>query len=195
MTLPELQSCLDRLGVKLSLRGDRLAVDAPAGVMTEEIKAALAAHKPALLAMLAGLDDRTDPAGPTAGEPSLPDGPAGWGPPPADRGWRKTVAHWPIGWRAIWGELAESHQAVGATWDQAEWSAFNETVRDLAEAERRGDVLASSYADSVPRDGLSDAEAVAGIALAFGDADPAPSGPSGTGPRDVRRGDRWLPWH
>jgi hypothetical protein len=50
MTLPELQTCLERLGVKLSLR---LVVDAPAGVMTPEVKHALATHKPALLAMLA----------------------------------------------------------------------------------------------------------------------------------------------
>ncbi len=49
MTLPELQSCLDRLGVSLSLR---LVVDAPVGVMTPEVKSALLAHKPALLALL-----------------------------------------------------------------------------------------------------------------------------------------------
>jgi hypothetical protein len=50
MTLSELQSCLDRLGVKLSLQ---LVVGAPAGAMTPEVKHALATHKPALLAMLA----------------------------------------------------------------------------------------------------------------------------------------------
>jgi hypothetical protein len=50
MTFPELQSCLDRLGVKLSIR---LVVDAPAGAMTPEVKDALATHKPTLLALLA----------------------------------------------------------------------------------------------------------------------------------------------
>jgi hypothetical protein len=50
MTLPELQSCLDHLGVNLSVR---LVVDAPAGAMTPEVKEALATHKPTLLALLA----------------------------------------------------------------------------------------------------------------------------------------------
>jgi hypothetical protein len=51
MTLPELQACLERLGVKLSLR---LVVDAPAGVVTADIRDALAAHKPRLLTFLSG---------------------------------------------------------------------------------------------------------------------------------------------
>ncbi len=49
MTLPELVEALEAGGVKLSLR---LVVDAPRGVMTDQIKAALAAHKPTLLARL-----------------------------------------------------------------------------------------------------------------------------------------------
>jgi TubC N-terminal docking domain len=49
MTLHELNACLERLEVKLSLR---LVVDAPAGAITPEVKAALADHKPALLARL-----------------------------------------------------------------------------------------------------------------------------------------------
>jgi hypothetical protein len=49
MTLPELKSWLDGLGVKLSLR---LRVDAPAGVITPEVKAELERHKPSLLARL-----------------------------------------------------------------------------------------------------------------------------------------------
>lgn len=73
MTLPELRSCLDRLGVKLSLR---LVVDAPAGVMTPEIKAALAVYKPRLAATLAAVDDRTDPDRPPVPDPFRPGGPA-----------------------------------------------------------------------------------------------------------------------
>ena len=49
MTLPELMDALGARGVKLSLR---LVVDAPSGVMTDDLKAALAAHKPSLLAAL-----------------------------------------------------------------------------------------------------------------------------------------------
>ena len=49
MNLPELVEALEARGVKLSLR---LVVDAPRGVMTDQIKAALAVHKPALLARL-----------------------------------------------------------------------------------------------------------------------------------------------
>ena len=49
MTLPELMDALEARGVKLSLR---LVVDAPRGVVTDQIKTALAAHKPALLARL-----------------------------------------------------------------------------------------------------------------------------------------------
>jgi hypothetical protein len=53
MNLPELQTCLDRLRVKLSLR---LVVDAPVGAMTAEIRAARVNHKPGLLARLAGAE-------------------------------------------------------------------------------------------------------------------------------------------
>ena len=49
MNLPELVEALEARGVKLSLR---LVVDAPRGVLTDQIKTALAAHKPALLARL-----------------------------------------------------------------------------------------------------------------------------------------------
>jgi hypothetical protein len=44
MTLIELHTLLDRLGVKLSARGDRLHYKAPAGSLKPEFKAALAAH-------------------------------------------------------------------------------------------------------------------------------------------------------
>ena len=53
MTLPELEACLDHLGVRLSAREDRLHYQAPKGVMTPELKAWLVIHKAALLARLA----------------------------------------------------------------------------------------------------------------------------------------------
>jgi hypothetical protein len=42
VTLPDLAATLDDLGVRLSVR---LVVDAPRGVLSEEIKTALSAHK------------------------------------------------------------------------------------------------------------------------------------------------------
>jgi len=62
------------------------------------------------------------------------------------------------------------------------------------DAQRRGEVPDSAYPD--PRaGGLSDVEAVAAIDQAFRECSPARAGPTRHGPRDVRRGDRWLPWH
>jgi hypothetical protein len=57
MTLDDLTATLDTLGVRLSAR---LVVDAPYGVLTPEIKSALSAHKPALLARLAAGGDEAD---------------------------------------------------------------------------------------------------------------------------------------
>jgi hypothetical protein len=159
---------LDRLGVRLSLR---LVVDAPAGVMTHEVIDALATHKPALLVLLARVDDRTEP-----------------GPPPADRRWRAAVARWPVDWRERWGRRANEVESAGATWIEAEWSAYGELAPDLADAERRGEVVCTD-----PAPGLSDSEAVAAIDRAFGAL--APARRSDRGPRDVRHGERWLPWH
>jgi hypothetical protein len=85
VTLPELQSCLERLGVKLSLR---LVVDAPAGAMTPEVKEALATHKPSLLVLLTSGSPTVRPDwerlskerwGPAIGDPTpgiIIDGPA-----------------------------------------------------------------------------------------------------------------------
>jgi hypothetical protein len=56
MNLRELESCLDSLGVKLAARGDKLCVDAPAGVLNPQLRAALAEHKPALLLRLASAE-------------------------------------------------------------------------------------------------------------------------------------------
>src|SRR5438105_3680208 len=52
MSTPELLDNLRRRGVRLEVHGDRLKVDAPTGTLTAEIKAALAEHKPEILAVL-----------------------------------------------------------------------------------------------------------------------------------------------
>jgi TubC N-terminal docking domain len=58
MTLDALTATLAERGVNLSLR---LVVDAPTGALTSEIKTALKAHKPDLVARLALVDVRCDP--------------------------------------------------------------------------------------------------------------------------------------
>ena len=55
MTALQLLANLRTRGVVLSARGDRLAFDAPAGVMTPDLRAVLASRKRELLAMLASV--------------------------------------------------------------------------------------------------------------------------------------------
>ncbi len=52
MTHQALLAELERLNVKISLAGDKLRLDAPAGVLTPELKKAVTKHKPELLAWL-----------------------------------------------------------------------------------------------------------------------------------------------
>ena len=54
MTALDLLGDMRRRGVVLTAQGDRLAFDAPAGVMTAELRATLAARKAELMAFLAG---------------------------------------------------------------------------------------------------------------------------------------------
>jgi sulfur transfer complex TusBCD TusB component (DsrH family) len=53
MTLRDLLTETRNAGIQLEARGDRLHVEAPAGAVTPELRAALVAHKPDLLAVLA----------------------------------------------------------------------------------------------------------------------------------------------
>ena len=53
MTAAQLTETLSASGIRLSATDGKLRVDAPAGVMTAEIKAELTMHKPELLALLA----------------------------------------------------------------------------------------------------------------------------------------------
>ena len=52
MTAPELLAALTALGATVRIVEDRLRVEAPAGTLTAEIRAALAEQKPALMALL-----------------------------------------------------------------------------------------------------------------------------------------------
>jgi hypothetical protein len=66
MTTSELLDLVDRLGVKLAAAEGRLRADAPRGVLTEELRAALAENKPAILAILAGPPAAPDPRAPAS---------------------------------------------------------------------------------------------------------------------------------
>lgn len=54
MTPQALLTELERLNVKVSLAGDRLRLEAPAGVLTPALKETIAKHKPELTALLQG---------------------------------------------------------------------------------------------------------------------------------------------
>lgn len=60
MTTEELITDLQRQGVRLSAKGNRVCVDAPAGVITPHVRSALAARKAELLQVLGGA--RREPA-------------------------------------------------------------------------------------------------------------------------------------
>jgi hypothetical protein len=94
---------LERLGVELSASGERLHYKAPAGALTPEVKAALATHKPALLARLA------DPP---------------WSPrrPPAVV---EEIGAWPIPWRQRCGELCNAFEDEGVPFPESERRAYH----------------------------------------------------------------------
>jgi hypothetical protein len=54
MTPLDLLAELERRNVKISLAGDKLRLEAPAGILTPQLKQAIKQHKPALIALLAG---------------------------------------------------------------------------------------------------------------------------------------------
>lgn len=54
MTPEALLTELNRLNVKISLAGDKLHVEAPAGVLTPDLKEAMRQYKPALMTLLRG---------------------------------------------------------------------------------------------------------------------------------------------
>ncbi|MBE7549462.1 MAG: hypothetical protein HS126_00090 [Anaerolineales bacterium] len=63
MSLIELWKELHRLGVIIKANGDKVVVDAPAGVLTDNLRSALSQHKSALLVLLQEPDQETVPPG------------------------------------------------------------------------------------------------------------------------------------
>jgi len=70
-----------RLGIRLTVRGDRLAFDAPRDAFTPEMREALVTHKPELLALLRAEQQQADsspapstPSGPVPGADAVPTG-------------------------------------------------------------------------------------------------------------------------
>jgi hypothetical protein len=226
MNLPELHGHVHRLGIKLSVCGDRLHFQALPGVVTPEIKSALAEHKAALVAMLArpeqpellgprelaatheqGYAPIVEPtAAPLDGEgEALLCLPSHW--------WRDRVARWPTRWRAAWGLLANAiqDQDQTATWDVAERGALSllgdrydpeadpqhvlDAITEMLGWPRI--VLPVCTSDTVIHRPLADAEVARMIrALEWRAASPlVPARTAEHRPRDVRMGDRWLPWH
>jgi hypothetical protein len=112
MTLIHLRTLLDHLGVELTARGDRLHYKARNGSLTPEAKAALAAHKPALLATLAGVADPP------------------WSPrrPPAVV---EEIGGWPIPWRQRWGELCNQFEDEGVPFPESERLAYNQVKTEM----------------------------------------------------------------
>jgi hypothetical protein len=163
-----------RWGPGLTDPAPGIVADAPAGATTPEPKAEPARE-----------EEQTDPAGPPVSEPARPAGLDGQG----DSGRRSVIEGWPVEWRERWRRRADELQDSVLPRGLAELHAFCVVSDDLQEAELR-----AQFPGLPPHDGLSTEEVLAGIALACGSG-PAPAGPSGTGPRDVRRGDKWLPWH
>ncbi|MHB8763134.1 MAG: TubC N-terminal docking domain-related protein [Deferrisomatales bacterium] len=117
MTALALLRDIEAQGIRLEAQGDRLRVDAPAGALTPELRAALAEHKPELLRVLA--------AGAGAPGPFTCDGCPNRGRPATPGAtWRATVANWCSVYREAWRELAAALEHTGRPRAIAEYLAF-----------------------------------------------------------------------
>jgi hypothetical protein len=123
------------------------------------------------------------------------------------------IGDWPIQWRERWGELSNQFEAEGVPFPESEQHAYYQVK---AEQDGRPGVAESARCPE-----LEDCEVASAIDCAFTvpkmpfaiglelwrrrDRLTGKYGPDGTEPtetwltlasaRDVRRGDRWLPWH
>src|SRR5690242_14759935 len=102
MTPVQLLGALAGRGAKFSVQAGELVVDAPRGTLTSEDRAALAAHKPELVALLS-----------TGAMPP-------WPPRPSE------LADWPLSWRERWGRRANELAEAGIPFPADERRAFIE---------------------------------------------------------------------
>ena len=100
MTTLDLLTDLRARGVLLTVRGDRLAYDAPVGVVTPDLRELLKAHKAALLAILV---DSSPPRPIPATEGPQTHADAEWrrflsvrSTRPDNRGWYDPAVSWPV---------------------------------------------------------------------------------------------------
>jgi hypothetical protein len=98
-------------GIALSVKGDRISVNAPKGQTTPEDIEVLRQHKAGLLAYLAEQSAATSEPTTSAPRP-LP--------------WRPIVGGWPLSYRQRWGDRANALQDEGLSWHEAERLAFEE---------------------------------------------------------------------
>jgi hypothetical protein len=118
MNIQELLACMDRLGARLVREGEALHVDAPRGVLTQELRDDLAAHKAELLAL-----------------PEIVQSLVPWPPRPAE------LATWPEFWREQWGRLANELEGLRVArdendrdaWRMAEREAFIRVRQEIAD--------------------------------------------------------------
>jgi hypothetical protein len=168
------------VGLVVAAEGDRLSVHGPKGAVG---LARLVLGQKADI--LAALEAESPPATlPEAAAAGLPP----WPPRPAE------LIEWPVEWRARWGQLANEQEDQGVPFPDSVRRAYHLVEAEMDAARARGEQIEFHEPDP----GLSDSEALSAIDRA---ADTAWwTRPPGTdyedhGPRDVRRGDRWLAWH
>jgi hypothetical protein len=182
------------VGLAVAAAGDRLNLAGPEGAVG--LVQLLLERKPDILAVL-----EAEPVEPNRNTARLPPWsqqtvrvagppiPAKWHGASLDGQWRKALAWWPIEWQHKWKDRVKVHELAGQPCDVAEYWAFQETAEEINAAQSRGEVIPFVEPEAV----MCDEDALAAIGTEL--ASPARPTVASDGPRDVRKGDRWLRWH
>jgi hypothetical protein len=148
-----------------------LELDEPQGVaLPEHVEQAVLQHKAALVAVA----------------------PPDWPPRPAE------LAFWPASWRERWGRLANELELNGTPFPRSEAEAFRRTRAEMPDALRQM-IAACTAQETCEEDNLDDQYITDPTELEQPGWPQSARAPGQLcvphGPRDFRRGDRWLPWH